>query len=77
MPTETKRPARMTLELPPRARAKLERLSEESDQSLAEIIRRSLALYDLLQSEVKKGGSLIIRGPDGKDREVLIAEFLE
>lgn len=77
MTMDTKRPARMTLELPAKARGKLERLGDETDQSLAEVIRRSLALYDLLYSEVKKGGTLIIRSPEGVDREVLITEFRE
>lgn len=74
MKTDPKRPARLTLELPQRARAKLETLSEETDQSLSEVIRRALAVYDLLWSESKKGGSLIIRTPEG-DREIILAEF--
>jgi len=74
MATESKRPARLTLELPERARAKLENLSTETDQSLSEVIRRALAIYDLLWSESKKGGSLIIRTPEG-DREVIVTEF--
>jgi hypothetical protein len=74
MKTESKRPARLTLELPERARAKLENLATETDQSLSEVIRRSLALYDLMWSESKKGGALIIRTPEG-DREVIVTEF--
>jgi hypothetical protein len=62
------------LELPPRARAKLENLSAETDQSLSEVIRRALAVYDLLWSETQKGGALIIRNPEG-EREVILAEF--
>lgn len=74
MSKELKRPARMTLELPPRARGKLERLSQETDQSLSEVIRRALALYDLLGAEATAGNKLIIRSRDG-EREIIIAEF--
>jgi predicted transcriptional regulator len=74
MSKEQKRPARMTLELPPKAREKLERLSRETDQSLSEVIRRALSLYDLMGAEAMAGNKLIIRGREG-EREVLIAEF--
>jgi len=64
----------MTLELPPKAREKLEDLSEQTDQSFSEVIRRALATYDLLWTESKKGNSLIIRSPEA-DREVIFSEF--
>ena len=67
-----KRPTcRMNLEMSEQVRQKLENLSEENDLSLAEVIRRSLAVYDLLWSEMKKGGKIIIRGSDG-EKEVMI-----
>jgi hypothetical protein len=66
----------MTLELPPRARGKLEKLGRETDQSLSEVIRRALALYDLVGSEAMAGNKLIIRSRDGEnEREVLLTEF--
>lgn len=74
MSTEPKRPARMTLELPPKARGKLERLALETDQSLSEVIRRALALYDLVGAEAMAGNRLIIRGREG-EREILFTEF--
>ncbi len=64
----------MTLELPAKAREKLERLSKETDQSLSEVIRRALATYDLLWTESQSGHSVILRGPEG-EREVIFAEF--
>ena len=69
-----KRPARMTLELPPRARGNLERLSQDTDQSLSEVIRRALALYGLVGTEAMAGNKLIIRGREG-EREILLTEF--
>jgi hypothetical protein len=64
----------MTLELPPKARAKLEKLSEQTDQSLSEVIRRALSLYDLVGMEAMAGSRLIIRGCEG-EREVVLTEF--
>ena len=75
MPKQPKRPARMTLELPPRAREKLERLGEATDQSLSEVIRRALALYDLVGAELMAGNKLIIRSRDGGEREIAFTEF--
>ena len=61
----------MNLEMSRNVRDKLETLSDETDLSLAEVIRKSLAVYDLLWSEMKKGGTIVIRGPDG-EKELLI-----
>jgi len=66
----------MTLELPPKAREKLESLSQRTDQSLSEVIRRALATYDLLFTESKKGNSVIIRSAEG-DREIVFSEFMD
>jgi len=74
MSKETKRPARMTLELPPKARGKLEKLSQKTDQSFSEVIRRALALYDLVGAEAMAGSKLIIRSRNG-EREVILTEF--
>jgi hypothetical protein len=64
----------MTLELPPKAREKLERLSHETDQSLSEVIRRALALYALVGAEAMAGNKLIIRSRNG-EREIVFPEF--
>ena len=74
MKNQSKRPARMTLELPPKAREKLEKLSQETDQSLSEVIRRALSLYDLIGAEAMAGSELVIRSRDG-EKEVLLPEF--
>ncbi len=74
MATDVKHPARMTLELPPKARERLENLGQATDQSFSEVIRRALATYDLMWSEAKKGNAVIIRSPEG-DRELIFPEF--
>ena len=66
----------MTIELPPKAREKLESLSQRTDQSLSEVIRRALATYDLLFTESKKGNSVIIRSAES-DREIVFSEFMD
>ena len=61
----------MNLEMSLESRKNLQSLSDEADCSLAEVIRRSLAVYELLRSEMKKGGKIVIR--NGEDeREVWI-----
>ena len=74
MPRQKKRhPAcRMNLEMSRKVRDKLETLSDETDMSLAEVIRKSLAVYDLLWSEMKKGGTIVIRGPDGEKELIIV-----
>lgn len=62
---------RMNLEMSPKVRERLETLSEESDLSLSEVVRKSLAVYDLLWGEIQAGGSIVIR--NGKhEKEVVI-----
>lgn len=76
MGIETKRPSRLTLDLPTRAREKLETLSSETDQSLAEVIRRALSVYSLLWEAAKGGDALMVRSRDGqREREILLPEF--
>ena len=41
--------------------------------SLAEVIRRSLAVYELLWAARMKGQTIVVRGPDG-ERELLLVE---
>ncbi len=64
---------RLNLDLPERVRERLERVRvlSESD-SLTEVIRRALAVYDtLLTSTHEEGCKVIIRSGDGKtEREV-------
>ena len=79
MATNQKRPTtRLNLEVGPRAREKLERISEETEQSLSDVIRNALAVYDLLWSELRAqpGRKLLVTEPDGsKERELVIPEF--
>jgi hypothetical protein len=67
---------RLNLEVGPKAREKLERMSEETEQTFSEVIRNALALYDLLWSELKMGRTLVVREADGKgEKEVILPEL--
>ena len=45
--------------------------------SLSEVIRRSLAVYDLLYAESAKGGKPFVHYPDGDEKELLLEFFVE
>lgn len=61
------------MEVSPQVRERLESLVARTDaESMSEVIRRSLAVYELLVSEVERGGTVFVRGRDGSDNQVLI-----
>ena len=76
MATNANRMARITLELPPKAQEKLESLGRSTGQDLFEVIRRALATYDLLWSEVQEGNAVILRDDEG-DKELIFTEFAD
>jgi hypothetical protein len=40
---------------------------------LTEVVRRALSVYDVLLTAVReRGETIVLRSPDGKEREVLI-----
>ena len=57
--------------MPPQVREKLERLSDESGHSLSEVVRKSLAVFELLWDETQEGGTIVIRNGK-KEKEVVI-----
>jgi len=64
---------RLNLEMSEEVRRKLESLREKTDaDSLSEVIRRALAVYDFLWSEREKGTRLVARGADNKDRDLVL-----
>jgi hypothetical protein len=64
--------SRLNLEMPEAVREQLEQLRVRThSDSLAEVFRRSLALYDLLWSAKERGASILIKDGDGT-KEVLI-----
>ena len=54
-------------------RAKLEILRDDTQaDSMTEVIRRSLEVYEFLWSEKKAGGRLVIHNDDGEKEVVLL-----
>lgn len=61
------------MEVSPKVRERLEPLVERTDaESMSEVIRRALAVYDLLLLEVEIGGTVFVRYKDGSDNQVMI-----
>jgi hypothetical protein len=63
---------RLSLEMTEPVRERLENLRDQTEaDSLTEVIRRSLAVYDYLWGEKSKGGKILIRtaDKDGKPEE--------
>lgn len=74
MPRTSRGPkARLNLEMSEEVRARLEGLRQRTDaDSLAEVVRRALAVYDLLWSEREGDGRFFIKCPDGQLKEVML-----
>lgn len=65
--------ARLNLEMSEAVRTRLENLRERTDaDSLAEVVRRALAVYELLWSEHEGNGTFFIKRADGETKEVLL-----
>jgi len=66
--------ARLNLELPIQVRERLEEIRVLSEaESVTEVIRRALSIYDLLLNmTVKEHGKVVIRSVDGTERELLL-----
>ncbi len=75
MPRTAKRfpTRRLSLEISEDARKNLEALRDKTQaDSLTEVIRRALAVYDFLWSQKQKGAKLVVNGPDGEKELVLL-----
>ncbi len=64
---------RLNLEFSPNVEEKLQRLKTKSDSaSFTEVIRRSLALFDLYVEQAESGGEVIFRDSDGSEEKLKI-----
>lgn len=65
--------ARLHLEVPMRVREQLERLRDTSGaDSITEVVRRSLAVYEAMLTASRDGRVVIVRDKDGTERELLL-----
>jgi hypothetical protein len=62
---------RLNLELSKQVYDQMQTLQKRSDAtSLTEVIRRALALYDVITEHVSDGGKIVLRDKDGNDENV-------
>lgn len=71
--TPAAKKTRLNLELAEGVRGQLEslRVRTEAD-SLAEVVRKALAVYDFLWTKCENGAELLVREPDGAESKVVI-----
>ncbi|MFE5680255.1 hypothetical protein ACFQ7B_35575 [Streptomyces erythrochromogenes] len=70
--TEAKEFTRLSVNINNDTAETLKRIKNEKGISITEAIRRSVALFDLVEREVTKGGKLQIVDRDGGVRELLL-----
>jgi hypothetical protein len=65
--------SRLSLDLDEKSKAHLEALCRDSGAStMTEVIKRSLALYELVQEHRRTGGALVFRHADGTEERLVI-----
>jgi hypothetical protein len=63
---------RITVNLNRRGARAAEALTERNGEPLTETINRALALLNLVDERMAAGDSLILRGTDGENHEILL-----
>ena len=59
---------RLSLDITPRVREQLTHLEKKTEAgSITEVVRRALALYDLVMEHQDEGGKLIFKHTDGEE----------
>jgi hypothetical protein len=59
---------RLNLEFPPQVYEQIQEVQKRSNAaSLTEVLRRSLALYDLVTEHTSEGGAIKLAHPDGTE----------
>lgn len=56
----------------PQVRKKLEKISDQTDESLSQVVRRSVALYEMLLAETDAGGEIVIKTANGTEKHVVL-----
>jgi len=64
---------RLNLEFPEEVEGRLQILKQRSQSAtITEVIRRSLALFNLYLNQTERGGAVIFRDSDGSEEKVRI-----
>jgi predicted DNA-binding protein len=64
---------RLQVDLSDQAYERLTEAAEKEGRPVAEVVRRALNIEDYLREEQDKGGKVLIKEPDGTERQLLIA----
>ena len=66
---------RLNLEVHPKILGRIDAIRDQTlADSRSQVIRRALAVYDLLITQQNDGNSVIVRQKNGQEREVLLVE---
>ena len=72
-PKRKTKKVRLNLDMPESVKERLEQLRDNTHaDSMSEVVRRALALYELVTREVVQGSSLIIKSSNGSERHIEI-----
>ena len=72
-PARTQSRVRLNLDLPEETKQRLEGLRDITHaDSMSEVVRRALAVYEFLLEEKTDGGVTIMRSRDGTERQLKI-----
>ena len=72
-PARKEKKERLNLDLPKVVKLRLEELRDSTHaDSLSEVVRRALAVYELISRENAAGSTFVIRAEDGTERLVEI-----
>jgi hypothetical protein len=70
---ESAETVRLNLRISTSVRDRLERVKETAQaESLTQVIRNSLVLYDALLEQTQQGSTVILRDKEGNEREVML-----
>lgn len=71
--TNKKDTVRLNLRIRSSTRDRLERVKEDAQaESLTQVLRNALVLYEALLAESQKGKTLVLRDEEGNEQEVLL-----
>jgi predicted DNA-binding protein len=64
---------RLQVDLSDQAYERLAETAEKEGRPVSEVVRRALNIEDYLREEQNKGGKVLIKEPDGTERQLVIA----
>lgn len=71
--TQEQKKIRLNLDMHPTDKQRIEKIRDDlRADSMGEVIRRSLALYEMFLDGKAKGDRFIVRDVHGKDQQILI-----